>query len=79
MAHLTLDRKNDADNAGRSFLVTAERHAFCRLQDTKFLRCDVVVVVRQPGLRPEYHANYYAAFVLDLDGNNLEAVCHLSE
>jgi catechol 2,3-dioxygenase-like lactoylglutathione lyase family enzyme len=33
----------------------------------------------QPGLRPEYHANYYAAFVLDLDGNNLEAVCHLSE
>jgi predicted lactoylglutathione lyase len=30
-----------------------------------------------PGLRPEYHANYYGAFVLDLDGNNIEAVCHL--
>jgi catechol 2,3-dioxygenase-like lactoylglutathione lyase family enzyme len=29
-----------------------------------------------PGLRPHYHANYYAAFVLDLDGNNIEAVCH---
>jgi catechol 2,3-dioxygenase-like lactoylglutathione lyase family enzyme len=29
-----------------------------------------------PGLRPHYHANYYAAFVLDLDGNNVEAVCH---
>jgi catechol 2,3-dioxygenase-like lactoylglutathione lyase family enzyme len=29
-----------------------------------------------PGLRPEYDANYYAAFVLDPDGNNLEAVCH---
>ncbi len=29
-----------------------------------------------PGLRPEYHANYYAAFVRDPDGNNLEAVCH---
>lgn len=28
-----------------------------------------------PGLRPEYHENYYAAFVLDLDGNNIEAVC----
>jgi len=29
-----------------------------------------------PGLRPHYHANYYAAFVFDLDGNNIEAVCH---
>jgi len=31
-----------------------------------------------PGLRPHYHANYYAAFVIDPDGNNLEAVCHAS-
>ena len=30
----------------------------------------------RPGLRPEYHANYYGAFVLDPDGNNIEAVCH---
>lgn len=29
-----------------------------------------------PGLRPHYHPNYYAAFVFDPDGNNLEAVCH---
>ncbi len=29
-----------------------------------------------PGLRKEYHPGYYAAFVLDLDGNNLEAVIH---
>lgn len=29
----------------------------------------------EPGLRPQYHPNYYAAFVLDLDGNNIEAVC----
>ena len=28
--------------------------------------------------RPHYHANYYAAFVLDPDGNNVEAVCHAS-
>ncbi len=28
-----------------------------------------------PGLRP-YHPDYYAAFVLDPDGNNIEAVCH---
>ena len=29
-----------------------------------------------PGLRPHYHANYYAAFVLDPDGHNIEALCH---
>lgn len=29
-----------------------------------------------PGLRKDYHANYYGAFVLDPDGNNVEAVCH---
>lgn len=29
-----------------------------------------------PGLRPHYHANYYGAFVLDPDGNNIEACCH---
>jgi catechol 2,3-dioxygenase-like lactoylglutathione lyase family enzyme len=29
-----------------------------------------------PGLRPEYHRSYYAAFVFDPDGNNIEAVCH---
>jgi catechol 2,3-dioxygenase-like lactoylglutathione lyase family enzyme len=32
-----------------------------------------------PGLRPHYHANYYAAFVLDPDGHNIEAVCHAAE
>jgi len=32
-----------------------------------------------PGLRPGYHPNYYGAFVLDPDGNNIEAVCHLPE
>lgn len=32
-----------------------------------------------PGLRPHYHPNYYGAFVLDLDGNNIEAVCHEKE
>ena len=30
----------------------------------------------QPGLRVAYHANYYAAFVTDPDGNRIEAVCH---
>ncbi len=29
-----------------------------------------------PGLRPQYHPDYYGAFVFDPDGNNIEAVCH---
>jgi len=29
-----------------------------------------------PGLRPDYHPHYYAAFVRDPDGNRIEAVCH---
>jgi catechol 2,3-dioxygenase-like lactoylglutathione lyase family enzyme len=32
-----------------------------------------------PGLRTEYHPNYYAAFVRDHDGNKLEAVRHAPE
>jgi catechol 2,3-dioxygenase-like lactoylglutathione lyase family enzyme len=30
----------------------------------------------EPGRRPQYHERYYAAYVLDPDGNNVEAVCH---
>jgi catechol 2,3-dioxygenase-like lactoylglutathione lyase family enzyme len=29
----------------------------------------------RPGLRPDYGATYYAAFLIDPDGNNVEAVC----
>ena len=29
-----------------------------------------------PGIRAHYHENYYAAFVHDAEGNNVEAVCH---
>lgn len=33
----------------------------------------------EPGLRPHYHVNYYAAFVIGPDGHNIEAVCHAPE
>lgn len=33
----------------------------------------------RPGLRPQYSANYYGAFVLDPDGYNVEAVCREAE
>ncbi|EHJ51738.1 VOC family protein [Streptococcus macacae] len=32
-----------------------------------------------PGIRKKYHSNYYAAFLLDPDGHNIEAVCHKKE
>ena len=32
-----------------------------------------------PGLRPEYHGRYYAAFIRDLDGNRIEAVTFLQD
>ena len=32
-----------------------------------------------PGLRPHYHPNYYGAYVLDLDGHNIEVVCHIAD
>ena len=32
-----------------------------------------------PGLRLQYHPDYYAAFVVDPDGHRIEAVCHAPE
>ncbi|HEY0124787.1 MAG TPA: VOC family protein [Rhizobium sp.] len=31
-----------------------------------------------PGIRAHYHPNYYGAFILDPDGHNIEAVCHVT-
>jgi catechol 2,3-dioxygenase-like lactoylglutathione lyase family enzyme len=36
-------------------------------------------VLHEPREWPEYHPNYYGAFVRDPDGNNVEAVCHNPE
>lgn len=33
----------------------------------------------KPGLRPEYGPGYYAAYISDLDGHLIEAVCHISD
>lgn len=38
-----------------------------------------VEVLHTPRVWPEYHTSYYGAFVRDLDGNNVEAVCHNAE
>jgi catechol 2,3-dioxygenase-like lactoylglutathione lyase family enzyme len=36
-------------------------------------------MLHEPRVWPEYHADYYGAFVRDPDGNNVEAVCHAPE
>jgi catechol 2,3-dioxygenase-like lactoylglutathione lyase family enzyme len=34
-------------------------------------------ILHAPRVFPEYHEHYFAAFVRDLDGHNIEAVCHI--
>ncbi len=54
-------------------------HAESRAMVDAFYRAALAAGGRDngaPGLRPQYHANYYGAFVLDPDGHNIEAVCH---
>jgi catechol 2,3-dioxygenase-like lactoylglutathione lyase family enzyme len=53
--------------------------AECREQVDKFYRAALEAGGKDngaPGLRPQYHPNYYAAFVIGPDGYNIEAVCH---
>ncbi len=38
-----------------------------------------VEILHAPREFPEYHEHYFGAFVRDLDGNNVEAVCHSPE
>lgn len=36
-------------------------------------------ILHEPAVHPEYHEHYYGVFFRDLDGNNVEAVCHRPE
>jgi catechol 2,3-dioxygenase-like lactoylglutathione lyase family enzyme len=63
--------------------VTTGAHIAFRASDADSVRRWHEAAVRHggadigpPGVRPEYSGSYYAAFVLDLDGNNVEAVFH---
>jgi catechol 2,3-dioxygenase-like lactoylglutathione lyase family enzyme len=54
-------------------------HATSRAQVDAFHAAALAAGARDngaPGLRPHFHASYYGAFVIDPDGNNIEAVCH---
>lgn len=59
--------------------------AFCagsRSAVDKFYKCALAAGGKDngpPGLRKHYHKHYYAAFIFDPDGYNIEAVCHLPD
>ena len=63
-----------------------ENHLAFRAPDRATVRAFFDAAVRlgaevlyEPQLWPEYHPDYYGAFVRDPDGNNVEAVCHHPE
>ena len=82
-------RRSASPSSGGDFWIrgrgTPRRSGSCGLRRSrpssvdKFHRAAVEAGGRDngaPGLRPHYHAGYYAAFVIDPDGNNVEAVFH---
>jgi len=73
-------------NASLCLFQTSEKPAHLHLAFAAKTRAEVDAFYRAaleaggkdngaPGLRPQYSANYYAAFVIGPDGHNLEAVC----
>ena len=68
-----------AQGAPRPPLVHIAFSAGSRAEVDAFFACAVAAGGKDngpPGVRPQYHAEYYGAFVLDPDGYNVEAVCH---
>jgi catechol 2,3-dioxygenase-like lactoylglutathione lyase family enzyme len=67
---------------GRDRVTTGAHIAFCAGDADSVARWHAAAVTHGgadnglPGVRPEYSGYYYAAFVLDPDGNNVEAVFH---
>ena len=69
---------------GRDRVTTGAHIAFCASDAGSVMRWHDAALghggtdIGSPGVRPEYSGYYYAAFVLDRDGNNVEAVFHTS-
>ncbi len=85
-------RRNDADDATHSYLSLLEsEHSVADPKRHYCFRAASVAEVKafhraglaaggtdagEPGLRNHYHPGYFAAFLLDPEGNKVEAVCH---
>lgn len=82
MTLFSLERPTDGKPASVGNGVHIAFAAGCRAQVDEFYRVALAnggSDAGPPGLRPEYDAHYYGAFVRDPDGNNVEAVCHTPE
>jgi catechol 2,3-dioxygenase-like lactoylglutathione lyase family enzyme len=67
--------ENAETGPGRHYAISASNHA----DVDAFYAAAMAAGGRDnggPGPRPHYHEHYYGAFVIDPDGNNIEAVCH---
>jgi len=69
--------EGDANRAIHVAFVAADRAAVRAFFDAAVAQG--VDVLHEPRVWPEYHPDYYGAFVRDPDGNNVEAVCHAPE
>ncbi|WNV88288.1 VOC family protein [Umezawaea sp. Da 62-37] len=67
--------ENGAVGAGVHLAFTASSHAEVDAFHAAAVAAGATSL-REPGLQPEYHADYYGAFVSDPNGIDLEAVCH---
>ena len=70
--------ESDEPGPGRHYAFTADKRA----EVDAFYEAAMAAGGRDngaPGVRAHYHPDYYGAFVLDPDGNNIEAVCHNPE
>lgn len=71
-----------ADAAGVTERVHVALSTTSRSQVRKFYETAMGLGARsngEPGLRPDHGSSYYAAYIYDLDGHNIEAVCYAKE
>ena len=71
-----LDREQRHAWHGRTSRFSSQDRADRRQLSTRRRSPPAARTTARPVLRAQYHDNYFGAFILDPDGNNLEAVCH---
>jgi len=72
---ITVEASNSLPARGMHVCFRAPDRAAVQAFHTAALRCGGRSD-GEPGLRPQYHPDYFAAFVIDPDGHRVEAVCH---
>lgn len=77
---VTLPFDGQAASPGNGAMVAFLAASRAQVESTYQLACALGATDEgAPGLRPQYHANYYGAYLRDPEGNKLCIVCHLPE